>query len=111
MKDSNKNHYAIRKELVEKSVYYIMEEDSKQLFKIEGKTLYKLYALFGDTEKLKDAIYATVQSIAIPKAAIDYFVEETYKMFDLKRLEKRLAGREKPNLDEVEFGTPHLKED
>lgn len=28
-----------------------------------------------------------------------------------KRLNKRLADREKPNLDEVEFGTPHLKED
>lgn len=27
------------------------------------------------------------------------------------RLTKRLAGREMPNLDEVEFGTPHLKED
>ena len=27
------------------------------------------------------------------------------------RLDKRLTGREKPNLDEVEFGTPHLKED
>ena len=27
------------------------------------------------------------------------------------RLDKRLAGREKPNLNEVEFGTPHLKED
>jgi hypothetical protein len=28
-----------------------------------------------------------------------------------KRLNKRLADREKPNLDEVEFGTPHLKEE
>ena len=27
------------------------------------------------------------------------------------RMDKRLAGREKPNLDEVEFGTPHLKEE
>ena len=27
------------------------------------------------------------------------------------RLDKRLAGREKPNLDEVEFGAPHLKEE
>ena len=27
------------------------------------------------------------------------------------RLSKRLEGREKPNLDEVEFGTPHLKEE
>ena len=26
------------------------------------------------------------------------------------RMDKRLAGREKPNLDEVEFGAPHLKE-
>lgn len=78
-----------------------MEEDSKQLFKIKGKTLYKLYALFGDTEKLKDSIYATVQNIAVPKAATDYFVEETYKMFTFKRLERANSL----------FAKPHLKED
>ena len=27
------------------------------------------------------------------------------------RMDKRLAGREKPNLDEVEFGAPHLREE
>ena len=27
------------------------------------------------------------------------------------RLDKRLAGREKPNLNEVEFGTPHWREE
>jgi len=27
------------------------------------------------------------------------------------RMRGRLEGREKPNMDEVEFGTPHLKED
>ena len=27
------------------------------------------------------------------------------------RMHKRLAGREKPNLDEVDFGAPHLKEE
>jgi hypothetical protein len=36
-----------------------------------------------------------------------YTSHETEKL----RLDKRLAGREKPNLDEVEFGTPHLKEE
>ena len=36
-----------------------------------------------------------------------YTSQETEKL----RLDKRLAGREKPNLDEVEFGAPHLREE
>jgi hypothetical protein len=91
MKDSNYEQYTIRKEPTEEGfdVYYIMEEDSKQLFKIKGNTLYKLYALFGDVEKLKDAIYATVQRIAILKSATDYFVEETFNKFMDKVQERR----------------------
>ena len=85
-----KDTYTIRKEPVEKgNVYYILEEDSKQLFKIKGKDLYKLYALFGDVEKLKDALYVADQGVDIPKAATDYFVEETYKMFISKVQERK----------------------
>ena len=84
----SEEHYTIRKETSEEGsdVYYTLEQASKQLFKIKGKTLYKLYALFGDVEKQK---VITSQSIAIPKAAVDFFIEETYKMFTIKRLEKR----------------------
>ena len=51
------------------------------------------------------------QQTLIDKAFWDlnkfYNSRETEKL----RLGKRLAGREKHNLDEVEFGAPHLKED
>jgi hypothetical protein len=91
MKESNYEQYTIRKEPIEKGfdVSYIMEEDSKQLFEIKGKTLYKLYALLGDVDKLKDAIYAIFQRTAIPKAATDYFVEETFNKFIDKVQERR----------------------
>ena len=47
---------------------------------------------------------------AVKQYRVDSEIE--HKRFEeWKRTSKRLAGREKPNLDEVEFGTPHLKED
>jgi len=81
----------IRKEPVEKGfdVYYTLEEDSKQLFKIKGKTLFKLYALHGDVGILKGVIQAMDQGTELSKAATDYFVEETYKMFMDKLHERR----------------------
>jgi hypothetical protein len=101
MKDSSEEQYTITREPIEKGcdVYYILEQDSKQLFKIKGKTLYKLYALFGDVEKLKDALYVADQGTDLPKAATDYFVEETYKMFTLKRLERKNSLFAKPYKD------------
>jgi hypothetical protein len=91
MNNTSVVHYTIRKEPIEKGcdVYYILEEDSKQLFKIKGKALYKLYALFGDVEVVKGVIQRSDQGTELPKAATDYFVEETYKMFTLKRLERK----------------------
>ena len=91
--------YTIRKEPIEKDfdVYYILEQDSKQLFKIKGKALYKLYALFGDVEVLKGVIQRSDQGTELlSKAAADYFVEETYKMFTLKRLERKNSLFAKP---------------
>ena len=98
MNNTSKVYYTIRKEPVEKDfdVYYILEQDSKQLFKIKGKALYKLYALFGDVEKLKDTLYVADQGTDLLKAATDYFVEETYKMFTLKRLERKNSLFAKP---------------
>ena len=50
----------------------------------------------------------------VTEVVIDYVeLKEFYTSQEAEklRLDKRLADREKPNLDEVEFGTPHLKED
>ena len=98
MNNTSVVHYTIRKEPIEKGfdVYYILEQDSKQLFKIKGKALYKLYALFGDVEVLKRLIQRSDQGTELPKAAADYFVEETYKMFTLKRLERKNSLFAKP---------------
>jgi hypothetical protein len=47
---------------------------------------------------------------AVKQYRVDSEIE--HKRFEeWKRTSKRLAGREKLNLDEVEFGTPHLKEE
>jgi hypothetical protein len=47
---------------------------------------------------------------AVKQYRVDSEIE--HKRFEeWKRTSKRLAGREKLNLDEVEFGAPHLKED
>jgi len=83
--------YTIRKESTgyDFDVYYILEEDSKQLFKCKGSALYDTYARFGDIELLKRVMHATDQGIDLPRAATDYFVEETYKMFMDKLHERR----------------------
>ena len=51
------------------------------------------------------------QQKLIDKAFWDLNKFYTSQEAEKLRLDKRLAGRKKPNLDEVEFGTPHLKED
>ena len=55
-----------------------------------------------------DDVYSYIE--AVKQYRIDYEIQ-TKRFEEWKKLNKRLAGREKPNLDEVEFGTPHLKED
>ena len=58
-------------------VYYILEQDSKELFKSKGNTLVDTYALFGhNMELLKIIMHHDKDN---PKEATDYFVEETYK--------------------------------
>ena len=53
-------------------------------------------------------VYSYIE--AVKQYRIDSEIE--HKRFEeWKRMSKRLAGRENPNLDEVEFGTPHLKEE
>jgi hypothetical protein len=81
--------YIIRTESTENDVYYFLEEGSKLLFKFKGKDLFHTYALFGDIEIVKGMMYASDQYIFAPKAAIDYFVEETFKKFMDKLQERR----------------------
>ena len=55
-----------------------------------------------------DDVYSYIE--AVKQYRIDYEIQ--IKRFEeWKQLNKRLADREKPNLDEVEFGTPHWKEE
>jgi hypothetical protein len=55
-----------------------------------------------------DDVYSYIE--AVKQYRIDYEIQ-IKRLEEWKKLNKRLAGRENPNLDEVEFGTPHLKED
>jgi hypothetical protein len=55
-----------------------------------------------------DDVYSYIE--AVKQYRIDSEIQSN-RFEEWKRTSKRLAGREKPNLDEVEFGTPHLKED
>lgn len=55
-----------------------------------------------------DDVYSYIE--AVKQYRIDYEIQ-VKRLEEWKKLNKRLADREKPNLDEVEFGTPHLKED
>lgn len=53
-------------------------------------------------------VYSYIE--AVKQHRIDYEIQ-TKRFEEWRKLNKRLADREKPNLDEVEFGAPHLKED
>jgi hypothetical protein len=55
-----------------------------------------------------DDVYSYIE--AVKQYRIDSEIQSN-RFEEWKRLNKRLADREKPNLDEVEFGTPHVKED
>ena len=79
--------YTLRTELTERDVYYILEEDSKELFRFKGKDLFHTYALFGhNMELLKIVMHHGMDN---PKEATDYFVEETFKKFMDKLQERR----------------------
>jgi hypothetical protein len=54
-----------------------------------------------------DDVYSYIE--AVKQYRIDSEIQSN-RFEEWKRLNKRLADREKPNLDEVEFGAPHLKE-
>lgn len=55
-----------------------------------------------------DDVYSYIE--AVKQYRIDSEIQSK-RFEEWKRLNKRLVDREKPNLDEVEFGTPHLKEE
>jgi hypothetical protein len=55
-----------------------------------------------------DDVYSYIE--AVKQYRIDYEIQ-IKRLEEWKKLNKRLADRPAPNLDEVEFGTPHLKED
>jgi len=76
-------------------VYYVLEQDSKQLLKIKGGTLFDTYALFGhNMELLKIVMHHGKDN---PKEATDYFVEETFKKFMDKLQERRQSLFANPN--------------
>lgn len=53
-------------------------------------------------------VYSYIE--AVKQHRIDYEIQ-IKRLEEWKKLNKRLADRESPNLDEVEFGTPHWKEE
>lgn len=55
-----------------------------------------------------DDVYSYIE--AVKQFRIDSEIQHRRAIETIK-MAKRLAGREKPNLDEVEFATPHLKEE
>jgi hypothetical protein len=55
-----------------------------------------------------DDAYSYIE--AVKQYRIDSEIQSK-RFEEWKRLSKKLADREKPSLDEVEFGTPHLKEE
>ena len=59
-------------------VHYILEQDSKELFKFKGSYLIDTYPLFGHNIELLKIIMH--HGMGTPKEATDYFVEETYKI-------------------------------
>jgi len=80
-------NYTIRTEPTESGVYYILEEDTKELFRFKGKSLFDTYALFGhNMDLLKIIVHHGMDT---PKEATDYFVEETFKKFMDKLQERR----------------------
>lgn len=75
----NMNSYTIRTEPTEHDfdVYYVLEQDSKEIFKHKGSSLIDTYSLFGhNMELLKIMMHHGMDN---PKEVTDYFVEETYK--------------------------------
>jgi len=61
-------------------VYYILEEDTRELFKFKRSYLIDTYPLYRhNIELLKIIMHHGMDN---PKEATDYFVEETYKMFN-----------------------------
>ena len=86
--------YTIRTEPTKNGVYYILEEDSKELFRFKGKDLFDTYALFGhNMELLKIVMHHGMDN---PKEATDYFVEKTFKKFMEKLQERRQSLFAKP---------------
>jgi len=76
-------------------VYYVLEQDSKEVFKLKGSSLFDTYALFGhDMELLKIVMHHGKNN---PKEATDYFVEETFKKFMDKLQERRQSLFANPN--------------
>ena len=76
--------YCIRTEPIgyDSDVYYILVEDSKELFRFKGSSLNDTYNLFGhDMELLKIVMHHGMDN---SKEATDYFVDATYKVLNEK---------------------------
>jgi hypothetical protein len=62
-------------------VYYVLEKDSKEIFKHKGSSLIDTYSLFGhNMELLKIIMHHGMDNL---KEATDFFVEETYKVLKI----------------------------
>jgi hypothetical protein len=58
-------------------VYYVLEKDSKEIFKHKGSSLIDIYSLFGhNMELLKIIMHHGMDNL---KEATDFFIEETFK--------------------------------
>ena len=76
-------------------VYYVLEENSKEIFKHKGSSLIDTYALFRhNIELLKIMMHHGKDN---SKEATDYFVEETFSKFMDKLQERRQRLFANPN--------------
>lgn len=71
-------NYTIRTEPAEGDVYYILEEDSKELFRFKKSAFMNTYSLFGHNKELVKIVMH--HNLDTPKEATDYFVEETFNL-------------------------------
>jgi hypothetical protein len=88
-------NYTIRREPTgyDFDVYYILEKDSKEIFRHKGSSLIDTYALFRhNMELLKIMMHHGKDN---PKEATDYFVGETFKALKMSDLCEVIEERRK----------------
>ena len=95
------NSYTIRTEPTghDSDVYYILEQDSEEIFKHKGSSLIDTYTLFGhNMELLKIVMHHGKDN---SKEATDYFVEETYMSLNKFNLLKPRLMKEKKSIEQL----------